>query len=52
MIYCCEEHIDLALDDIVDQYETPPNLKKIADVNNLSTTCEYCNKPPIYMVTN
>jgi CxxH/CxxC protein (TIGR04129 family) len=51
MIYCCEEHVDLALDTIVDEYETFPVLTKI-DVDNLSTGCEYCQNQATYIVAN
>jgi CxxH/CxxC protein (TIGR04129 family) len=51
MIYCCEEHVDIALDTIVDEQETFPILSKI-DGDNLSTTCEYCHKTAIYVVAN
>ncbi len=51
MIYCCEEHVDIALDTIVDEYETYPVLTKI-DVDNLSTSCEYCQNTAVYMVAN
>jgi CxxH/CxxC protein (TIGR04129 family) len=51
MIYCCEEHVELALDTIVDEHETFPVLSKI-DGDNLSTTCEYCQNTAIYVVAN
>lgn len=50
-IYCCEEHVDIALDTIVDELYTIPLFTKI-DVDKLSTTCEYCQKPAVYMVGN
>ncbi len=52
MIYACEEHIDIAIDTIVDDYETFPNLTKVAEQENLSTTCEYCQNKAIYIVAN
>ncbi|WLD93362.1 CxxH/CxxC protein [Alkalihalobacillus sp. AL-G] len=52
MIPCCKEHIDLALDVIVDEHETAPVMKKLTENEQISTTCEYCNKPAIYMVSN
>ncbi|MDQ0271931.1 CxxH/CxxC protein [Cytobacillus purgationiresistens] len=52
MIYSCEEHIEVAIDTIVDEYETFPKLTKVSDVDNLTTTCEYCQKPAIYIVAN
>ena len=52
MIYCCKEHVELALDVIVDEHETAPVLKEIPEEEKLSTTCEYCGKPAIYIVAN
>ncbi|MDP4162570.1 MAG: CxxH/CxxC protein [Bacillota bacterium] len=51
MIYCCEEHIDLALDTIVDEYETFPVMTKVS-VDKESTSCEYCRNAAIYIVGN
>ena len=51
MIYSCEEHVEIALDDIVDKYQTYPVLSQIA-VDNPSTSCEYCEKQAVYMVAN
>jgi CxxH/CxxC protein (TIGR04129 family) len=51
MIYSCEEHVDIALDTIVDEHGTFPILSKLT-VDNLSTTCEYCEKLAVYMVAN
>jgi CxxH/CxxC protein (TIGR04129 family) len=51
MIYCCEEHVGEALDTIVEEYETFPVLNKL-DVDNLFTSCEYCQNRAIYIVAN
>ncbi len=51
MIYCCEEHVDLAIDTIVDEFETFPLLSKV-EAEDLSTTCEYCQNRAIYVVAN
>jgi CxxH/CxxC protein (TIGR04129 family) len=51
MIYSCEEHVDFALDEIVDEFMTFPVLSKI-DGDNLSTPCEYCQNPATYVVAN
>ncbi|MDP4084644.1 MAG: CxxH/CxxC protein [Bacillota bacterium] len=51
MIYSCDEHVDIALDTIVDEYETFPILTKL-DGDNLLTTCEYCDKRATYIVGN
>ncbi len=51
MIKCCEEHIELALDIVVDEHEVAPILTKIEDAN-LSTTCEFCQNKAVYVVGN
>ena len=51
MIYSCEEHIDIALDDIVDKYQTYPVLSQIS-VDKQAETCEYCENQAVYMVAN
>jgi CxxH/CxxC protein (TIGR04129 family) len=52
MIYCCDEHINIALDQIVDEYEVAPDFKKITNGLELSTPCEYCGNEATYLVTN
>ncbi|KAB2330835.1 CxxH/CxxC protein [Cytobacillus depressus] len=52
MIYSCEEHIDIAIDTIVDEHETFPLLSKISEEEKLSTTCEYCRNQAVYLVAN
>lgn len=51
MIYSCEEHVEIAIDTIIDEHITFPILSKIAE-KELSTTCEYCQKQAIYIVAN
>ncbi|WP_409303510.1 CxxH/CxxC protein [Peribacillus sp. SCS-155] len=52
MIYCCNEHVELALDTVVDEKETFPILNKIPEGKQLSTACEYCENHAVYMVEN
>lgn len=52
MIYCCKEHVELAMDVIVDEYEVAPKLEQLTDNQDLSTTCEYCNNQAEYLVAN
>lgn len=51
MIYACEEHVDLAIDTIVDEFETFPMLSKV-EGEELSTACEYCQNTAVYVVAN
>ena len=52
MIYCCKEHVELALDVFVDENEIAPVLKELTDEEELSTICEYCEKQAVYIVAN
>jgi len=52
MIYCCKEHVELALDIVVDEYETAPVLEELKTDGDLSTPCEYCEKTAAYIVGN
>lgn len=51
MIKCCVEHVELALDIVVDEYEVAPKIEKI-EGSDLSTTCEYCQNTAVYVVSN
>ena len=52
IIYSCDEHVDIAIDTIVDECETFPVLTKISDEEKLSTPCEYCRNQAVYLVAN
>lgn len=49
-MFCCEEHIELALDMYVDEKEKAPKLEKINEKDELSTTCELCEKQAVYVL--
>lgn len=49
--YSCDEHIELALDIVVDEEETAPQLEKLDGEKQLSTTCTFCTKPAIYKIS-
>ena len=43
IFYCCEEHVDMALDEMVYGCETYPILTSVCRRGkSLSTPCEYC----------
>ncbi|GIN21979.1 CxxH/CxxC protein [Siminovitchia fordii] len=52
MIYCCKEHVELALDIVVDEQETAPVLEKLKTESELPTPCKYCKNPAEYIVGN
>lgn len=48
----CEEHIETVIDMYVDEEELAPEIRKIEHTHSLSTTCELCDKPAVYIVGN
>ncbi|MFX3623283.1 MAG: CxxH/CxxC protein [Ectobacillus sp.] len=51
-ISCCQEHVELALDIIVDEFETAPVIHNINNTDEQEKTCEYCQNRAIYVVSN
>lgn len=51
MYYCCEDHVDLALDIIVDEKELAPIMEKLDQEKQLSTTCNFCTEQAIYKIS-
>lgn len=52
VIYCCLEHVELALDIIVDEHEVAPILEEVQQSELSTPICEYCQNPALYMVSN
>lgn len=51
MLYACKEHVEIALDDMIDETGNFPKLTEIDD--QLSTkACAYCEKQAHYLVAN
>ena len=44
VIYCCEEHVDMAFDDFLLEIEAMPNLVKAQE----ATFCDYCSEKASY----
>lgn len=45
---CCLEHVELALDIAVDEYETAPVMEKTTE----TLSCEFCENQAVYVVGN
>ncbi|MBB6454454.1 CxxH/CxxC protein (TIGR04129 family) [Salirhabdus euzebyi] len=50
--YVCEKHVDIAMEKVIDEYETAPIVEKSTENEKLSTNCEYCGGESAYMVAN
>lgn len=46
IIYACIEHVEIALDDYVNEIEDAPNMQKCED-----KTCSYCNNSSAYKLS-
>lgn len=52
--YSCEEHVDIALDEFLDEFETFPYLTYVNDYQNSKVVhqknikCSYCNSSAVY----
>ncbi|GFZ33383.1 hypothetical protein CSC2_39090 [Clostridium zeae] len=42
----CEDHVDMAIDEYIDQFETFPTLE-----NADSGSCNYCNSKAVYKIS-
>lgn len=47
MIFTCEEHVDIAIDQYVDETEQAPDL---LPVDNSEKQCYFCSKQAVYVV--
>lgn len=47
-ICCCEEHLDMAFDDFLMEYEIWPELKKSEE----TCICSYCSSKAVYCLEN
>ncbi|NNU83614.1 CxxH/CxxC protein [Geobacillus sp. BMUD] len=47
MIFTCEEHVDIAIDQYVDETEQAPDL---LPVDNSGKQCDFCERRAVYAV--
>ncbi|MEK4405592.1 CxxH/CxxC protein [Sporosarcina sp. FSL K6-6792] len=50
--YSCETHINHALDVFVAEQGKFPIMEVVSEEEKLSTKCNYCEEPSIYVVVN
>jgi len=46
----CEEHVDEALDTVVDEEDKIPMFELLTDEEKLSTVCNFCKAPAKYKI--
>lgn len=52
LIYSCLDHVELALEKVIDETLQAPVMDEVPKERQLSTRCEYCDRPAIYVVSN
>lgn len=50
-IFCCREHIERALDEIIYECEEAPFLNDISEKES-GNYCKYCDQASVYIVAN
>ncbi|WP_246589376.1 CxxH/CxxC protein [Desertibacillus haloalkaliphilus] len=48
---CCVEHVEIAIDEVVDEYHTAPVVEKLTEESVLSTSCSFCSKQALYRIS-
>jgi len=52
MIYCCKEHAEFALEEVIIETGEPPKIEEV-NVEKLPTSkCGYCGQTAEYIVAN
>ena len=51
-LYCCKEHVERALDEIVYECEEAPFLNEMLVAEKGEKICEYCEFKAVYLVAN
>ncbi|GAA0378304.1 CxxH/CxxC protein [Bacillus horti] len=54
MYVCCEEHLELAIDHFVDEYEDAPDVYRLDEITfkawEAPPTCDFCSEAPVFLV--
>lgn len=48
--YSCLEHVEEAMDHIIDESELAPILEEV-EQSDLSTTCSFCSEKALYLIS-
>lgn len=51
MYNTCLEHVELAMEIIIDEKETAPIINQLTEDEQLSTTCAFCKNNAIYSIS-
>lgn len=52
LIYCCKEHAEYGLEQIINETGEAPEIKMIDGEELPTATCEFCGQPAEYIVSN
>lgn len=51
-VYCCQEHVEYGIEEVLNEIGVPPKLEKIQASQLPTKTCEYCGQIAEYIVSN
>jgi hypothetical protein len=51
-IFACREHVEFALEEMVNQTVEPPVMETLKPVGDSTPACEYCGQTAEYVVAN
>lgn len=54
MQVCCQDHLERAIDDFVDELEEAPDIYLLKEITftdwTAPSTCDFCDQQPVYLV--
>ncbi len=54
MYVVCDDHLDKAIDEFVEVYESPPDFYRLGEVSFTQWTapqhCDFCARLPLYLI--
>ncbi|HJV45400.1 MAG TPA: CxxH/CxxC protein [Bacillota bacterium] len=54
MFVSCRDHMDLAIEQFLDEYEDAPDIYKLKETSFTAWTvparCDFCDREPIYLI--
>ncbi|WP_081457360.1 CxxH/CxxC protein [Evansella cellulosilytica] len=51
MYYSCKDHIDIAMEEMVDETGMPPDLQLVNEAEKEERHCSFCNSEATYKIS-
>ncbi|MFA9556273.1 CxxH/CxxC protein [Evansella sp. AB-rgal1] len=50
-MYSCEKHVEIALDEVIDEHEMPPEIELVQSQERISNRCSFCEEEAKYKIS-